>query len=96
MSVAYSLAEGEAIKAMTIYSAKILGIDDYVGSLETGKTVDLVIWTKSPLQMSSRGHMVFINGKIIPVTSIQTRLRVRFEQIVRERLKKKKTGRLGQ
>jgi imidazolonepropionase-like amidohydrolase len=88
ISVAYGLSEEEAIKAITIYPARILGLDDQVGSLERGKTANVVIWEGSPIQMRSRVHTVIINGKVIPQTSVQTRLRDRFEKIVRERMKK--------
>lgn len=90
ISVAHGLSEEEAIKAITINPARILGIDDHVGSLEKGKTANVVIWSSSPIQMSSRVHSVIINGKIIPLTSVQTRLRDKFEKIVRERMKKKR------
>ncbi len=90
MSMAHGLSEEEAIKAITIYPARILGIDGQVGSLEVGKTANVVIWSDSPIQMRSRVHTVIINGKIIPLTSVQTRLRDKFEKIVRERMKDKK------
>ena len=90
MSVAHGLSEEEAIKALTIYPARILGVDDQIGSLEVGKTANVVIWNESPIQMRARVHTVIINGEIIPLTSFQTRLRDKFEKIVRERLKKKK------
>jgi imidazolonepropionase-like amidohydrolase len=90
MSVAHGLSEEEAIKALTINPARILGVDDRVGSLEMGKMANVVVWKGNPLQMRSRVHTVIINGKIIPLTSVQTRLRDKFDKIVRERLKKKK------
>jgi len=90
LSVAYGLSEEEAIKALTINPAKILGIDDQVGSLEKGKTANMIICSKSLIQLSSKIHTVIINGKVIPRTSIQTRLRDKFEKIVKERIKKKK------
>ncbi len=90
LSIAHGLSEEEAIKAITIYPARILGIDDQVGSLEVGKTANVVIWKGSPIQMSSRVQKVIINGKVIPMTSVQTRLRDKFEKIVYERMKKKK------
>jgi len=90
MSVAHGLAEEEAIKAITIYPARILGVDDQVGSLEVRKTANVVIWSESPIQMRARVHTVIINGKIIPMTSFQTRLRDKFEKLVRERMKKKR------
>lgn len=90
LSVVHGLSEEEAIKAMTINTAKILGIDDQVGSLEVGKTANVAIWTGSPIQRRARTHCVIINGKIIPRTSYQIRLIDKFDKIVRERMKKKK------
>jgi len=72
---------------LTINPAKILGIDNQVGSLEIGKTANVVICTKSLVQLSSKIHTVIINGKIIPKTSVQTRLRDKFKKIVQERKK---------
>jgi imidazolonepropionase-like amidohydrolase len=90
LSVANGLSEEEAIKALTINPAKILGIDSVAGSLEVGKTANVVVWSGSPIQMRSRVQQVIINGKVIPLTSYQTRLRDKFEKIVRERMKEKK------
>ena len=90
LSVAYGLSEEEAIKALTINPAKILGIDDQVGSLEKGKTANMIICSKSLIQLSSKIHTVIINGKVIPRASVQTRLRDKFEKIVKERIRKKK------
>jgi len=89
ISVAHGLSEDEALKAITINPAKILGIDDIVGSLENGKLANVVIWSGSPIQMSSRVEKVIIKGKEIPMTSFQTQLRDKFEKIVSERLEKK-------
>lgn len=91
LSVAYGLSEDEAIKALTINPAKILGIDDRVGSLEKGKIANVVISSKSLIQMSAKIHTVIINGKVIPQTSVQTRLRDKYDKILKERMKKKKT-----
>jgi len=90
MSVAHGLSEEEAIKALTINPAKILGVDAELGSLEAGKLANIVIWTGSPIQLRSRVKGVIINGKIMPLESIQTRLRDKFERIVRERMAKDK------
>jgi len=89
ISVAHGLPEEEAIKAITINPARILGVGDRVGSIEVGKTANVVIWSGTPIQMRSRVIELIINGKRIPLTSFQTRLRDKFEKIVRERLKKK-------
>lgn len=90
ISMAYGLSEEEAIKAITINPAKILGMEDTIGSLEEGKVANVVIWSGSPIQMKSRVDTVIINGKLIPRTSVQTRLYDKFKKIVEERTKKKK------
>ncbi len=87
ISVAHGLTEEEAIKAMTIHPANLLGVGDRVGSLEVGKAANIVFWSGSPVRLSSRVEKVIINGRIIPMTSVQTRLRDTFEGIVRERMK---------
>ena len=89
LSVAYGLSEEDAIKAITINPAKILGIDDQVGSLEPGKIANVIICSKSLIQLSSKIHTVIIKGKIIPMTSVQTRLRDKYNKVVRERIQKK-------
>ncbi|MEE8637787.1 MAG: amidohydrolase family protein [Candidatus Margulisiibacteriota bacterium] len=90
ISVAHGLSEKEALKALTINPARILGIEEEVGSLEVGKTANMAIWTDSPVQGRSRVEAVIIKGKLIPMTSLQTRLYEKFKKIVYERMKKKK------
>ncbi len=80
LSVAYGLDEEQAIKALTINPAKIMGMDDELGSIKPGKTANLVVWSGSPVQMSSRVCQVIINGKIISMESIQTRLRDQYKK----------------
>lgn len=63
LSVKAGMDEEEALKAITINPAEILGIDDRVGSIETGKDADLVIFSSHPLDIQSRVEMVFVNGK---------------------------------
>jgi imidazolonepropionase-like amidohydrolase len=48
---------------VTINAAKILEIDDRVGSIETGKDADIVIWSGHPFQFASKAERVFIEGK---------------------------------
>ena len=88
LSVAYGLDEEEALKALTINPAKILGIDDQVGSLEAGKIANVIITTKSLLQLSAQVRTVIINGQVIPMTSYQTQLKDKYEKIVKARMKK--------
>ena len=64
LAVREGMDEQEAIKAITIYPAEILGIANRVGSLEEGKDADLVIMSGPPLDVKdSRVERVFIAGK---------------------------------
>jgi imidazolonepropionase-like amidohydrolase len=90
ISVAHGLSEKDAMEALTINPAKILGIADEVGSLENGKIANVAIWTGSPIQGRSRVETVIIKGKLIPMTSFQTRLYNKFKQIVYKRMKTEK------
>jgi len=65
MSAHFGLDDREALKAITINSARALGIDDRVGSLEVGKDADIVIKKGSLLDHTSPVDLVMINGKII-------------------------------
>jgi imidazolonepropionase-like amidohydrolase len=89
ISVAHGLAEKDALEALTINPARILGIADEAGSLEIGKIANVAIWTGSPIQGRSRVETVIIKGDLIPMTSFQTRLYEKFRKIVTERMKKK-------
>ncbi len=90
ISVAHGLSEQAALEALTINPAKILGIENEVGSLEEGKIANVAIWTGSPIQGRSRVEAVIIKGNFIPMTSFQTRLYEKFKKIVRERMEEKK------
>lgn len=54
----------EMLKAVTIHPARSFHIDDRVGSLETGKDADVVLWSGDPLDPRSRVELVLIDGRI--------------------------------
>jgi imidazolonepropionase-like amidohydrolase len=56
------LSEDEALAMVTINPAKQLGIDDKVGSIEVGKSADLVLFDKHPLSGFSKPQKVWIDG----------------------------------
>ncbi len=90
LSVAYGLSEDEAVKAITLNPARIFGLDDAIGSLDPGKSADVIVCTKPILQASSKIRHVFIAGREIPLESFQTRLRDRYRAVVEERMKGRK------
>jgi imidazolonepropionase-like amidohydrolase len=55
----------EALKAVTINAAKVVGLEDRVGSVKAGKDADLVIWEQDPLHYLSKPVTVIVNGEII-------------------------------
>jgi imidazolonepropionase-like amidohydrolase len=59
------LSKQGAYEIITINPAKILGIDDKVGSLEKGKDADIVLFEGDPLNLQSKVQKVLIDGKII-------------------------------
>lgn len=71
IAVRFGLSEEQALRAITIDAARILGVADRVGSLEAGKDADIVVWTQAPLAVTSRPLMVLIDGKIGKVNDQQ-------------------------
>jgi len=63
-AVAGGFCPCKALSAITIDSARILGIDDRVGSLEKGKDADIVIMSGEPLSSSSLVETVLVKGEI--------------------------------
>ena len=62
-SVAWGLSKEDAIKALTINAAEILGIGASVGSLEEGKIANLFIVDGDPLEITTNPKNVIINGR---------------------------------
>lgn len=57
------MTELEAWKMVTINPAKLLHIDDRVGSIKVGKDADLVLWNTTPLSVYAMAEKTFIEGK---------------------------------
>ena len=55
----------EGLRAITIYAAQICGVDDRVGSLETGKDGDIVIFDGNPMEIFTHSLMTFFDGIIV-------------------------------
>jgi imidazolonepropionase-like amidohydrolase len=62
-SVAWGLPREEAIKALTINAAEILGVADRFGSIEPGKIANLLVAKGDPLEQRTEVTHVFINGQ---------------------------------
>jgi len=65
LSVKHGLDRDTALRALTINPARIVGVDDRLGSIEPGKDADLVIWSGDPLDVLSRVTRALIDGEEI-------------------------------
>ena len=65
MAVPYGLPWEEALKAVTINSAEILGVGDRLGTIETGKIANVIVTTGDPLNIQTEVRFVFVNGQPI-------------------------------
>ncbi|MBZ5656508.1 MAG: amidohydrolase family protein [Acidobacteriia bacterium] len=74
-ATAFGLPYDEALKAITINPAEIWGVADKLGSLEVGKTANVVVAQGDPLDVKTDVKRVFIEGRDVPMTDRQTRLR---------------------
>ena len=59
----YGMSEADALKTITIWPAKMLGIDRYVGTLEKGKKADIVMFDGPPLSIYSHVLLTMVEGR---------------------------------
>jgi len=62
LAVKHGLDSETALQALTINPARIVGIDERLGSLDPGKDADLVIWSGDPLDVPSRVERALVDG----------------------------------
>jgi imidazolonepropionase-like amidohydrolase len=62
-AVRHGLDPQQALAAITISAARILGINDRVGSLEVGKDADLIVLNGDPLELTTRLQHTLIGGR---------------------------------
>ncbi|MCW2594998.1 MAG: amidohydrolase [Jatrophihabitans sp.] len=61
-AVKEGMTRDDALRSITVNPARIMGIDDRVGSLTPGLDGDVVIWDGDPLDVMSRALQVFVHG----------------------------------
>ncbi|TDJ72258.1 MAG: hypothetical protein E2O39_07095 [Planctomycetota bacterium] len=55
----------EALAAVTLQPARMLGVEDRVGTVEVGKDADLVLWSGTPFEITSRITGVLLDGAVV-------------------------------
>lgn len=68
IAVGHGLDRTAALRALTIDAARLLGLQDRVGSLEQGKDADLVLFDGDPLEYTTQVCQVLINGELVSNT----------------------------
>jgi imidazolonepropionase-like amidohydrolase len=74
MAAAYGLPRAEALKAVTLYPAQIMGVADRLGSIEVGKIANVVVTDGDLLEARTNVRHLFIAGRQIPLVSRHTML----------------------
>ncbi len=82
-SVKYGgMSEVEALKLVTLNPAKLLHLDDRMGSIKVGKDADVVLWNDHPLSIYAKPEMTLVDGIVYYSTAKDQQLR---EEIATER-----------
>lgn len=79
-AVAFGLSHEDALRAITLSPAEILGVADRVGSLEAGKDATLIVTDGDILEATSHVERAWIAGRRVDLSDRQTRLRAKYEQ----------------
>jgi imidazolonepropionase-like amidohydrolase len=85
MASAFGLPKEEALKAVTLYPAQLLGVGDQLGSLEVGKAATLIVTNGDPLDFPTQIETAYIDGRKIDLTNRQTRLRDKYKEKYRRK-----------
>ena len=85
LAAGFGLPKDEALKAVTLYPAQILGVADRLGSLETGKAATLIVTNGDPLDFPTEIEAAYIDGRKIDLTNRQTRLRDKYREKYRSK-----------
>lgn len=73
----YGLPWEDAVKAITLYPAQMLGVADRLGTIEVGKIANLLVTDGDPLEIQTQVKHLFIKGQL---TSTDNRHRQLYEK----------------
>jgi imidazolonepropionase-like amidohydrolase len=73
-AVAHGLPYDEGLKAVTLYPAQMFGLEAQLGTVEIGKTANLIVTNGDPLDVTTDVRYLFIKGQLIPTANKQKAL----------------------
>ena len=78
VAVAYGMSWDDALRAITLTPAEVMGVANRVGSLQTGRDANIVVWSGDPFEFATRVEHVFIRGREVAQPSRQDELMRRY------------------
>jgi len=79
VAVAYGLSWEDALRAVTLTPAEVLGVANRVGSLQPGRDANIVVWSGDPFEFATRVEHVLIRGREVVRPSRQDELMQRYK-----------------
>jgi imidazolonepropionase-like amidohydrolase len=90
------MSEEDALKMVTINPAKMLHVDERVGSIKAGKDADLVLWSDNPLSIYARAEYTIVDGIVYFDRAKDAELRKKItaerSRIIQKMIAEKKRG----
>jgi imidazolonepropionase-like amidohydrolase len=80
-AVAYGMSWDEALRAITLSAAEVLGATERVGSLAAGRDANVVVWSGDPFEFASNAERVYVRGVMITTKSRQDLLTERYRSL---------------
>lgn len=62
-AVSYGMTWDDALRAVTLAPAEFFGVSDRVGSLQSGREGNVVVWSGDPFEFTTRAEHVFVRGR---------------------------------
>ncbi len=79
-AAAYGLPPTEALKAITLYPAQLLGVAGELGSIEVGKRATLIVTDGDPIEIPTKVEQAYIDGARIDLSNKHTRLYEKYQK----------------
>jgi imidazolonepropionase-like amidohydrolase len=74
MAAAYGLSKEDALRSVTLWPAQVMGVADRFGSIEVGKTANLVVTDGDILEARTQTRYLMIDGRPVPLDTKHTNL----------------------
>jgi imidazolonepropionase-like amidohydrolase len=79
MATGYGLSPEDAMRAVTLWPAEILGVADKLGSLEAGKIANVIVTDGTPLEITSHVRHLIIAGREVSTGNMHRELYQKYQ-----------------